>query len=58
MNEFVKNIEAEAKQELNEEVARVAKFKIKESLKRIAAAERVLQNAQAEHEVLLRDILV
>ena len=57
MNEFVKNIEAEAKQELNEEVARVAKFKIKESLKRIAAAERVLQNAQAEHEVLLRDIL-
>ena len=49
---------AEAKKELNEEVARAAKTKIKASLQRIAAAERVLQNAQAEHEVLLRDILV
>jgi len=57
MNEFVKAIEAEAKGELVEEVARAAKTKIKASLQRIAAAERVLQNAQAEHEVLLRDIL-
>lgn len=56
MNDFVTQIEAEAKKELNEEVARAAKSKIKASLQRIAAAERVLQNAKDEHAVLLRDI--
>lgn len=58
MNEFVKKIEAEAKDELNAEVAKAAKSKIKASLQKIAAAERVLENVRAEHEVLLRDILV
>jgi hypothetical protein len=56
MNEFVQKIEAEAKAELNEEVARLAKAKIKTSLKQIAAAERVLQNLREDHAVLLRDI--
>jgi hypothetical protein len=53
---FAKAIEAEAAKELAQEKATAAKSKIKDSLKRIAAAEKVLQNLQDEHAVLLADI--
>jgi hypothetical protein len=52
----IKKVEAEALNELNAEKATAAKTKIKASLKRIADAERILQNARDEHAVLLRDI--
>jgi hypothetical protein len=52
----IKKVEAEAISELNAEKATAAKSKIKDSLKRIAAAEKVLQNLRDEHAVLLRDI--
>ena len=52
----VKKVEEEAAKELAAEKAAVAKGKIKESLKRIAAAEKVLQNLRDEHAVLLQDI--
>jgi hypothetical protein len=52
----VKKVEADAAKELAEEKATAAKSKIKDSLKKIAAAEKVLQNLRDEHAVLLRDI--
>jgi hypothetical protein len=53
---FAKAVEAEAAKELAQEKATAAKSKIKDSLKRIAAAEKVLQNLKDEHAVLLADI--
>lgn len=53
---YVKAIEAEAAAELAKEKATAAKGRIKDSLKRIQAAEKVLQNLNDEHAVLLRDI--
>jgi hypothetical protein len=52
----IKTIETEARDELAKEKATAAKSKIKDSLKRIDAAERVLRNLRDEHAVLLRDI--
>lgn len=52
----IKKVEAEAAQELATEKATAAKGKIKDSLKKIAQAERVVQNLKDEHAVLLRDI--
>jgi hypothetical protein len=52
----VKDIEAAASRELAEERMSVAKGKLKASLRRIADAERILQNAKDDHAVLMRDI--
>jgi len=52
----VKRIEEEAQAELNEEMGKAAKVKIKASLRNIALAEKALVNLRQEHEVLLRDI--
>ena len=52
----IKSVEAEALQELNDEKAKAAKSKIKDSLKKIANAEAILRNLRDEHAVLLRDI--
>jgi predicted transcriptional regulator len=52
----IKKIEEEAAKELAEEKAKAAKSKIKDSLNKISAAERVLQNLRDEHAVILRDI--
>lgn len=52
----IKKVEAEAAAELASEKATAAKSKIKESLKKISAAERVLQNLRDEHAIILRDI--
>jgi hypothetical protein len=50
----IKAAEAEAIKEVQEEALKVAKGKIKESLRKIAAAEAVLANLRREHEVILR----
>jgi hypothetical protein len=52
----IKSLEDSAKQELVEEVAKVARSKIKASLKRIQDAEKILANARLEHAALMRDI--
>ncbi|MDR3474517.1 MAG: hypothetical protein P4M09_22940 [Devosia sp.] len=52
----IKEVEAEAKRELAEEKGKAAKGKIKDSLKRIAAAEAIVRNLREEHAVLLADI--
>jgi hypothetical protein len=52
----IKQAVAEAEAELKEEAVKVAKGKIKESLKRISAAESVVANLRREHEVLLKTI--
>jgi hypothetical protein len=52
----IKALETEAQKELNEEVAKVARSKIKASLKRIQDAEKILANARLEHAALMRDI--
>jgi formate dehydrogenase assembly factor FdhD len=52
----IKTIEAEAQKELSEEVAKLARSKIKASLKRIQDAEKILANARLEHAALMRDI--
>jgi hypothetical protein len=53
---FLAQVEAEAFEELQKEKATAAKSKIKDSLKRIQNAEKVLQNLKDEHALLLRDI--
>jgi hypothetical protein len=52
----IKALEADAQKELAEEVAKVARTKIKASLKRIQDAEKILANARLEHAALMRDI--
>lgn len=52
----IKKIEEEAQAELNEEMGKAAKVKIKASLRNIALAEKALMNLRQEHEILLRDI--
>ena len=52
----IKSVEDEARRELAEEKAKAAKGKIKDSLKRIAAAEAIVRNLREEHAVLLADI--
>jgi len=52
----IKTIEQEAKNELNAEVAKAAKGKIKSSLLAISRAQAVLDNLRAEHAVILRDV--
>lgn len=52
----IKSVEDEARKELAEEKAKAAKGKIKDSLKRIQAAEAIVRNLREEHAVLLRDI--
>lgn len=52
----IKKIEEDAREELNEELGKTAKTKIKASLRSIAMAEKALMNLRHEHEVLMRDI--
>lgn len=52
----VKAIAAEAEKEVADELAGIAKGKIKASLRAIAQAKKVLANLEAEHAVLLRDV--
>ena len=52
----IKAVEAEAQKEVAEEAGKAAKGKIKESLKKIAAARAVVANLEREHEVILRTI--
>jgi glucan biosynthesis protein len=52
----INQVEKEAQAELAEEASRGAKGKIKESLRKIAAAEKVLANLRAEHAELMKDI--
>ena len=51
-----RDLNEEAAMELATERATAAKGKIKESLRKIYSAEKVLQNLKDEHAVLLRDI--
>ncbi len=48
--------EKEAREELAKEQLTAAKSKIKDSLKKIAAAEAVVANLRREHEVLMRTV--
>ena len=52
----VKKVEEEARAEVAKEAAERAKGKIKDSLKKIAAAKAVVVNLEAEHEILLKTI--
>lgn len=52
----IKELERQARDEVNEERAKDAKTKIKAKLKAIAAAEAVAANLRQEYAVLLRDI--
>jgi hypothetical protein len=52
----IKSVEEEARKELPEERGKAAKGKIKDSLKRIAAAEAIVRNLRDEHTVLLAEI--
>lgn len=52
----IKKVEEEAKAEINEELGKKAKEKIKGKLREIALAERALQNLRNEYEVILRDV--
>lgn len=52
----IKAVEAEARIEIQEERAKAAKGKIKESLRRIAQAKAVVANLEREHDVLLSEI--
>lgn len=52
----IKELERQARDEVNEERAKDAKTKIKAKLKAIVAAEAVVVNLRQEYAVLLRDI--
>lgn len=52
----VKKIQAEAEKEISEAQAVAAKGKIKDHLKRIAAARAVVANLERDYQVLLAEI--
>jgi len=52
----IKAVQAEAEKEIADEKAKLAKSKIKDHLRRIAAAEKVVANLREEYAVLLADI--
>lgn len=52
----VKQLEADAKAEVDQELAAAAKARIKGKLKEIAAAERVLVNLRADYAAIMRDV--
>lgn len=52
----IKAVEAEALKEVQEDAAKAAKGKIKESLRKISAARAVVANLEREHEVILKTI--
>ena len=52
----IKSIETEARNELNEELGKSAKSKIKAKLREINNAERILSNLRLEYAALLKDI--
>lgn len=52
----IKALEAEARKEVDDELATAAKGKIKASLRAIAQARKVLANLESEHQALMRDV--
>jgi len=52
----VTKAQKEAEAEIAEEALKAAKGKIKDHLKRLAAARAVVTNLEREYEVLLREI--
>lgn len=50
------SVQEEAEKEIREEATKVAKSKIKDSLRNIAKAKSIVANLEREHEVLLRTI--
>lgn len=52
----IKQIEKEAEAEIAKERAEKARAKVKDSLRRIAAAEAVVRNLRNEHAVLMAEI--
>lgn len=52
----IKAVEAEARKEIAEAQAEVAKGKIKAHLAKIAAAKKVVANLEREYEVLLAEV--
>jgi hypothetical protein len=56
MSFTLKDIAAEAAEEVADELRTDAKKRIKEKLRQIRAAERVVANLKGEYEALLADI--
>ncbi|MFG1395898.1 hypothetical protein [Roseixanthobacter pseudopolyaromaticivorans] len=52
----IKEVEKQARAEIAKERGDKAKARLKDKLKQIAAAERIVQNLKNEYEVLLLEI--
>lgn len=52
----IKKAEEEAKAEVAEESTKIAKGKIKDKLKQIDSAKKIVSNLELEYAALLRDI--
>jgi hypothetical protein len=52
----IKDIEKQARAELNKELSEKAKDKLKTKLRQIAQAERILQNHRDEYAALLLEV--
>lgn len=52
----IKQVEADAKAELQKEASEKARGKIKDKLRQIEAARKIVANLEGEYAVLLQDI--